>query len=308
MKTDRREFLKTSAASIAGVALFPACAANDTPIFRISLAEWSVNKLIFGGTMDHLDFAIEAKKHGIEAIEYVNQFFMDKAQDRGYLGEMKARAEGEGVTSLLIMCDNEGILGHPEEKERIQAVENHKKWVEAAAFLGCHTVRVNGYSTGRAGGTSNFDDDMKLVADGLRRLCEFASDYEMSIVIENHGGLSSNGKWLAGVIEMADHSLAGTLPDFGNFKIDDFESYDSYRGVKELMPFATGVSVKPRVWDDNQNQSDLDYERMMRIVLDAGFRGYCGIEYGPDGRQWEGIAEVQQALLETRESLQVSYS
>ena len=258
--------------------------------------------------MDNLDFAKETKKHGIDAVEYVNQFFMDKAEDKKYLKEMKTRAEGEGVKSLLIMCDREGALGHPDKKERMQTVENHKKWVTAARYLGCHTIRVNGYASDGNNHVPNFEEDMKRVADGLHQLCVFADDHGINVVIENHGGLSSSGKWLAGVIKAADHPRAGTLPDFGNFKMNDMESYDSYRGVEELMPYATGVSVKPTVWDDDLNSSELDYERMMRIVLDAGYRGYCGIEHGPRGTEWEGIAKVKKALEKTRDKLTDTYS
>lgn len=305
----RRQFLKKAAAVSLGLGAMHAGAealfAKD-PLFKISLAEWSLNPLLFSGKMDHLDFAKDARKHGIEAIEYVNQFFMDKAQDKAYLREMKYRADGEGVRSVLIMCDREGMLGHSEEAERIQTVENHKKWVEAAKYLGCHTIRVNGYTNERPG--QNAKEDMKLVADGLRRLCEFADGYDVSVVIENHGGNSSDGKWLAGVIKGADHPRAGTLPDFGNFQIKKGKSYDSYRGVKELMPYATGVSVKPTVWNDKAKQSDLDYEKMMRIVLDAGYRGYCGIEYGPKGSEWEGIMKVKQNLIDVRDKLMASYS
>ncbi len=288
--------------------LSPAFSFAADPIYKISLAQWSLNPLLFSGKMDHLDFATDAKKHGIEAVEYVNQFFMDKAKDMAYLKEMKTRAEGEGVTSVLIMCDNEGALGHPEEKERIQTVDNHKKWVDAAKYLGCHTIRVNGYSLGQLTGESDYDEEMKLVADGLRRLCEYADPQGISVVIENHGGLSSNAKWLVGVIEMADHSRAGALPDFGNFAINEFESYDSYRGVEELMPYATGVSVKTRAYDDDHNASPLDYERMMRIVLDAGYRGYCGIEHTDRGNEWAGVMEVKKALMETRDKLTADYS
>jgi len=308
MTSNRRDFLKTAAATAAGLAIVPSVSLQAKPIFKISLAQWSLNPLLFSGELDNLDFAKVSKEHGIEAIEYVNQFFMDKAEDMKYLKEMKMRADGEGVTSLLIMCDREGALGHPDEKERMQTVENHKKWVTAAKYLGCHTIRVNGYANADRNHVPDFDDDMKRVADGLHHLCVFADDHDISVVIENHGGLSSHGKWLAGVIKAADHPRAGTLPDFGNFRMNEMESYDSYRGVKELMPFATGVSVKPRVWDDDLNESDLDYEKMMRIVLDAGYRGYCGIEHGPRGAEWEGIMKVKKALMVARDALTEQYS
>ena len=308
MNTTRRSFLKTTATTAAGLAIIPAFPAQVKPIFKISLAQWSINPLLFSGEIDNLDFAKVTKAHGIDAVEYVNQFFMDKAEDMNYLREMKTRADGEGVTSILIMCDREGALGHPDKKERMQTVENHKKWVTAAKYLGCHTVRVNGYASDGNNHEPNYEEDMKRVADGLHHLCVFADDHDISVVIENHGGLSSNGNWLAGVIKAADHPRAGTLPDFGNFRITQGESYDSYRGVEELMPFATGVSVKPRVWDDEYNESDLDYERMMRIVLDAGYRGYCGIEHGPRGAEWEGVMKVKKALEDARDALSESYS
>lgn len=299
MPLSRRAFLKRSAAAAAGVAasagILPAIASE--PLYRISLAEWSLNRPLFAGTLDHLDFARTARSLDIEAIEYVNQFFMDKARDAAYLQEMKRRADGEGVRSVLIMCDNEGRLGDPDAAARAQAVENHHKWVEAAAFLGCHSIRVNGYSEG------SFEEQQRLVADGLGRLAEFAEQHGLSVLIENHGGYSSHAKWLAGVMERADRPNVGTLPDFGNFRIDEDESYDSYQGVAELMPYAKGVSVKPRVWDFHSNQSDLDYVRMMKIVVDAGYHGYCGIEHGEKDRELASIAEIRDRLLAAREEL-----
>ena len=299
---NRRAFLKKSALAAAGLGLVgrmqPTWSApRDEELFKVSLAQWSLNRSLFGGKIDHLDFARIAAENGIMGIEYVNQFFMDKAEDMAYLGEMKTRAEGQGVQSVLIMCDREGRLGDPDEKVRVQAVENHHKWVTAAKFLGCHSIRVNGYSAG------SYDEQMKLVADGLHRLCAFGDQHDIDVIIENHGGYSSNGKWLSGVMEKADHPRAGTLPDFGNFRIKEGESYDSYRGVEELMPYATGVSVKPRVWDDHGNESDLDYVRMMHIVLNAGYHGFCGIEHGPADAEIEGIRAVHEQLKIARTQL-----
>lgn len=317
---NRREFIKKSAITSLGISLamnVKASTSNssDDPIFKISLAEWSLNKLLFKDKMDHLDFAPMARKNGIDGIEYVNQFFMDKATDKKYLQEMKTRAESEGVKSLLIMCDREGALGALDEKERMQTVENHKKWVDAAALLGCHSIRVNGFSTGSFGARpTNFYEAMKYVADGLHHLCVYADQANINVIIENHGGHSSYAPWLMDVMKLADHSRAGTLPDFGNFSIQRVEdseeiiSYDSYLGTKELMPLAKGVSVKPTVWDHKGNRSELDYMKMMRIVLDAGYRGYCGIEHGQEGRIWESIEEVKAKLGEVRETLTGEYT
>lgn len=314
---NRRDFIKKTGIATAffglGLGNQAFSMAPRADLYKISLAEWSVNKLLFSEKMDHLDFPVLAKKHGIHAVEYVNQFFMDKAKDQAYLREMKTRAEGEGVTSVLIMCDREGQLGAADASERATTVENHKKWVEAAKFLGCHAIRVNGYSSVDYSSDRNaFKESMNLVADGLHQLCEFADTMDIGVTIENHGGFSSNGKWLSGVMKAADHPRAGTLPDFGNFQISrndgDPISYDSYKGVKELMPYAQGVSVKTTVWDGKGNQSPLDYEKMMRIVLKAGYRSYCGIEYGESGREWESIVEVREKLEATEKALQDSFS
>ncbi len=310
--TNRRNFLKTSGLATAALGLglpqLSFAMAKADPPFKISLAEWSVNRLIFGDKLDHLDFPLEAKKHGIHAVEYVNQFFMDKAEDRTYLTEMNTRCQNEDITQVLIMVDREGMLGAKSESDRMKAVENHKKWIEAAKFLGCHTVRVNGYSDiDWSENPADADEASKLVSDGIRKLCEFADPHDIHIVIENHGGFSSNGKWLAETIRNADHRLAGTLPDFGNFRIGTLDekalSYDSYRGVDELMPLATGVSMKPKVWDDAGNESELDYERMMKIVLSHDYHRYVGIEHGEKDREWESIVEIRVNLDMIRRTL-----
>jgi sugar phosphate isomerase/epimerase len=305
---NRREFLTLSAGAY--LMTMPVAARKPAkgaePLYKISLAEWSINRSLFAGRMQHLDFAKIAKSVGIDAIEYVNQFFKDKAKDKAYLRDMNARAKAEGVTQVLIMCDGEGNLGDPDAAKRQTAVENHHKWVEAAKFLGCHTIRVNGYSAGSP------EEQMKLVADGMRKLCEFADDHDINVVIENHGGLSSNAKWLVQTIKSVKHRRAGTLPDFGNFRIagpsrqnlsTKLESYDSYVGVAEMMPLAKGVSVKPRVWDFEGHSSDIDLLRMMKIVVDAGYRGHVGIEYGPEGRELEGITELRGQLETVRDRL-----
>lgn len=308
----RRQFLAHTAAAPAAAALaalWPAplrAAQGKAPLYKISLAQWSINQPLRKGTLQHLDFAKIAKSVGIDAIEYVNQFFMDKATDAAYLADMNARAKGEGVTQVLIMCDNEGRLGDPDAAKRQQAVENHHKWVTAAKTLGCHSIRVNAYSTGTA------DEQQKLVADGLHKLCLFADPHGLNVIIENHGGMSSNAKWLMQTIKQADHKRAGTLPDFGNFSISrpsqtnpdaKLESYDSYVGVQEMMPLAKGVSVKPTVWDFKGNSGPIDLARMMKIVIDAGYHGYCGIEHGPAGRELDGVRELREQLAVTRTQL-----
>ncbi len=275
----RRELLTHMLGGAAGLAFFnavgqPGRADDKKPLYEISLAEWSLHKTLFGGKLDHLDFAKTSKNDfGIDAVEYVNQFFKDKATDQDYLAELKKRAEGEGVKSLLIMIDGEGKLGDSDDANRTQAVENHYKWVEAAKFLGCHSIRVNAASSG------SYEEQVKLAADGLRRLAEFGDQHEINVIVENHGGLSSNGAWLAEVMKTVDHPRMGTLPDFGNFNLGNGKEYDRYQGVEELMPFAKAVSAKSHDFDDQGNETHTDYVRMMKIVLAAKYHGYVGIEY-----------------------------
>ncbi len=269
-----------------------ATAADKKPLFEISLAEWSLHRTIFGGKLDNLDFAKSAKHdYGINAIEFVNQFFKDKAKNSEYLTELKKRADGEGVKMLLIMCDGEGALGDADEKKRQTAVENHFKWVEAAKFLGCHSIRVNAQSSG------SYDEQVERAADGLRKLSEFSAQHGLNVIVENHGGLSSNGEWLAKVMKKVDHKRCGTLPDFGNFRVSKDEMYDRYKGVTELMPFAKAVSAKSHDFNEAGDETQTDYLKMMKIVLAAGYKGYVGIEYeGGKLSEPEGVRATKKLL------------
>lgn len=268
------------------------------PLYKVSLAQWSINRPLFGGQMQHLDFARIAKSVGIDAIEYVNQFFKDKAEDRTYLAELKRRADGEGVRSLLIMIDAEGDLGDADPVRRTRAVESHHKWVEAARFLGCHSIRVN------ARGEGTPEEQKAQAVDGLRRLAEFGARHDLNVIVENHGGLSSNGAWLADLIRRVDHPRCGTLPDFGNFSLGDGKEYDRYQGVREMMPFARGVSAKSHDFDAEGNETRTDYRRMLGIVLDAGYRGFVGIEYEGDRLpEPEGIRATKGLLERVRAEL-----
>jgi len=292
----RRSFLKSSAAAATVAAVGTAAAAavfRPAAKFEISIAEWSLHKSLFDKKVSHLDFSKIAKEEfGIEAVEYVNQFFKDKAKDKDYLAELNKRAHDLGVKQLLIMIDGEGHLGDANAEKRKQAVENHFKWVEAAKELGCHSIRVN------AGSSGSYDDQMKQAADGLRKLSEFGAQHGLNVIVENHGGLSSNGKWLTGVMKLVDLPNCGTLPDFGNFRISGDEEYDRYTGVKELMPFAKAVSAKSHDFDEKGNETHTDYFKMMKIVLDAGYSGFVGIEY--EGSKLDEYAGVRatKALLE----------
>jgi len=306
-RPERRNFLAAAAAAgtaaWAGTALADhhekGHAEHDHPLFKISLAQWSFVTLFKGGELDNLDFPkVAQEEFGIEAVEWVNQFFYDKGSDKAYLNEMKSRCEDQGVKSLLIMIDREGSIGEPDPKDRREVVEKHFKWVEAAKLLGCHSIRVNAYSKG------TFLEQMQYVSDGLRQLCEFADQHDINVLVENHGGNSSNAAWLCSVMELTDHPRVGTLPDFGNFKLGDGEQYDRYKGVMQMMPYAKGVSAKSTRFDDQGNDIDTDYRRMLGIVTGWGYDGYVGIEFGGGTHpKKEGVRLTLDLLKKVREEL-----
>jgi L-ribulose-5-phosphate 3-epimerase len=300
MKT-RRDFLAGSAALGAGLLVeagAQAPAPSPAEPFTLSLAEWSLHRALRGGELDHLDLAQKARSFGIDAVEYVNQFFMERAPDFAYLEEMKRRAEDAGVTSVLIMIDGEGDLADADDARRRKAVERHFKWAVAARYLGCHSIRVN------AAGTGEPDEQMKRAADSLNALAGLAEPYQVNVLVENHGGLSSNGAWLAGVMRLAANPRVGTLPDFGNFEVAKDQWYDRYQGVAELMPFAKAVSAKSHAFDAAGEETRTDYLRMLRIVVGAGYHGRLGIEFEGDGiSEDEGIKRTLELLLRVRERL-----
>lgn len=290
---NRRSFLTTSLTATAGIFLVSPAFGNFAPdgLFKFSLAEWSFHKTISAKEMENLQFPVAARQLGFDAVEYVNQFFFDKAKEKKYLAELKKICKNEGVKSLLIMCDNEGKVGHPDKNERAKTVENHKKWIDAAAFLGCHSVRVN------AGSQGTFEEQQKYAADGLFQLCEYSDKAGLNVIVENHGGLSSNADWLVGVMKLTNHPKIGTLPDFGNFRISQSEMYDRYKGVELLMPYAKGVSAKSHNFDADGNETEIDFPRMLKIVADSGYRGYIDVEYeGSILPEKEGVIATKKLL------------
>jgi L-ribulose-5-phosphate 3-epimerase len=285
---NRRTFLASSAAALAlGPAATAALAAQPSPPFRISLAQWSFHKALRAREFDHLDFARVARRDfNLDAIEYVNSFFKDKATNAAYLADMNQRAADHGVYQHLIMIDGEGALGDPDAAKRTQAIDNHRQWLDAAKTLGCATIRVNAQSSGTP------EEQEQLAADGLRRLVEIADPLEINVIVENHGGLSSHGDWLVRVMQRVNHPRMGTLPDFGNFY-----EYDRYTGVADMMPYAKAVSAKAHDFDASGNETRTDYARMLRIVLGAGFSGWVGIEYeGSTLSEREGVSATLRLL------------
>lgn len=319
MKKTRRTFIKKSGQAALGFGFLglTSCGEGQKPteekkeptqeevkelFFKISLAQWSLHKALgrnkdIKATMDNLDFAAKARSFGIDGLEYVNQFFKDKAEDKDYLNEMIKRADDNGCKNLLIMIDGEGHLGATDEKERNQAVENHYKWVDAAKHLGCHSIRVN------AAGEGTAEEVAAAAVLGLGKLAEYGKSAGLNVIVENHGGYSSDGSWLAGVMKQINMDNCGTLPDFGNFCLERGEGwkcvkeYDRYKGIEELMPFAKAVSAKSNVFDDEGNERVMDYLRIMKMVKAHGYTGYVGIEYeGNELSEDEGIIATKKLL------------
>jgi len=278
--------------------------APETPeglFFQISLAQWSLHKTFWFGKLDNLDFAATARnKFGIGAVEYVNQFFSDKAEDTAYLADMKRRAADNDVKNLIIMIDNEGSLAILNEAARKKAIENHYKWIDAANFLGCHSIRVN------AAGKGNRESVAEAAIDSLGTLCEYGEKEGINIIVENHGGYSSDPTWLVDVIQKVGKKNCGILPDFGNFYISlwPYRKYDRYDGMKQLMPFAKGVSAKSHDFNREGKDKSTDFKRVLQIVRDSGFTGHIGIEYeGYKLSEEAGIKASKQLLIQSGLSL-----
>ncbi|MBA7540197.1 hypothetical protein ES705_32491 [subsurface metagenome] len=295
MNKSRRKFIKNIAITSVAVGIAPSVikasqSEEKEMFFKISLAQWSLHRKLRAGELDHLDFPAYTKNNfDIHTVEYVSPFF--KGHDESYLSQLKQRTEDIGVKNLLIMVDAEGNLGDLNEEARIKSVENHYKWIEAAKFLGCHSIRVNARGRGTA------EEVAVAAVDGLGRLTEYGAKENINVIVENHGGYSSNGEWLSGVIKKVNHPNCGTLPDFANFRISEDEEYDRYQGVEELMPFAKGVSAKSHEFDEDGNEIHTDYFKMLKIVKEAGYTGYIGVEYeGRELSEDEGIIATKQLL------------
>ncbi|WP_445957756.1 sugar phosphate isomerase/epimerase family protein [Yeosuana sp.] len=280
---------------------------KKAPFFKLSLAQWSLHKAINEGeTLDPVDFAQKASSFGFEGIEYVSQLYKKKIETIGMdslLNILNTNSKKYKVKNLLIMVDGEGDLASVDELKRDEAVENHKKWVDAAAFLGCHSIRVNLSGT--------FDPEIWKVAafDGLSKLASYAAEQNINVIVENHGGLSSNAAMLVGVIQKVNTSNCGVLPDFGNFCIkkvgsECVDDYDRYKGVEEMMPYAKAVSAKSYAFDKNGFETTIDYAKMLQIVKNAGYTGFIGVEFeGSEISEEEGIKLTKELLLKVEEQL-----
>ena len=283
---------------------------TSTPFFELSLAQWSMHRMIRNDGADPYGFAEAAKGWGFSGLEYVSQLYRKELEAADYsddamqafVDRCNAEAEKHGVTNLLIMVDGEGDLASDAEATRNEAIERHKKWVDAAAGMGCHSIRVN------LNGSDETEAWVANSVDGLGRLAAYAGEKNINVIVENHGGLSSNASLLARVMEEIGRDNCGTLPDFGNFCIRRkdpsnwragcADEYDRYKGVTELMPHAKAVSAKSHDFDAEGNETNTDYVRMLQIVKDAGYTGFIGVEYeGSELSEEEGILATRDLLI-----------
>lgn len=283
-----------------------------TPFFKLSLAQWSLHRAIQDEGMNPLDFAQKANELGFEGIEYVTQLYTEQIEAMGMealLDSLKTKSEKYGQENVLIMVDGEGDLAAVDEKERNTTVENHKKWVDAAQFLGCHSIRVNLFGTNDPAVWEN------VAVDGLSKLSDYAATKNINVIVENHGWLSSNAPLLMNVINKVNKPNCGTLPDFGNFCIKrakgarwgecEEEYPDIYKGVQEMMPAAKAVSAKSHDFDDTTGEeTNIDYKKMLQIVKDAGYTGFIGVEYeGKRLGEVAGINATKKLLIEASKKL-----
>jgi sugar phosphate isomerase/epimerase len=304
MEETRRDFIKKMGMAAVATALpfrpsSAAVATSKKDWFKISLAEWSFHNALQKGTMTNLDFPLMAKKDfGIDIVEYVSLFFDHKETDMNYLKQLKQLTIDNGITNHLIMVDGEGELGNLDQKKRSTAVENHYKWIDAAKYLGCKTIRVNAGGRGTAAAVKD------ALIQGLGKLTAYGQAQKINVIVENHGGYSSNAAWLASVIKGVDNKYCGTLPDFGNFRISATEKYDLYQGVTELLPYAKGISAKSHQFDANGNETEKDYERLFKIIKESSFKGIVGIEWEGSGMsESEGIKATKKLLEKVRMQL-----
>lgn len=260
---------------------------------RLSVAQWSLHRMLKEGTLAPIDFPQFVRTtFGIAAVEYVSTFYRAMAADGGWLSDLRKRADAAGVSSLLIMCDGEGDMGDPDTSARRTAVEAHRRWLDAAAALGCHSIRVNARSVGTAA------EQRALCADGLARLSAIALPMKLNVLVENHGGRSCDGEWVASVIREVGATNCGTLPDFGNFLCDDGTTADRYAGVAAMMPFARAVSAKSHDFNADGFETATDYPKMMGVVRSARYAGWIGVEYeGKRLSEVDGTKATRDLLL-----------
>jgi L-ribulose-5-phosphate 3-epimerase len=273
--------------------------APKKPLFEISLGQWSLHRALQSGKLDNLDFPVVARKdYDIGSVEFVNTFFKDKARDLTYLHDLKNRAKDNGVRCGVIAVDGEGPLAHPDDDVRNKAVVRHRMWLNTAAFLGCHSVRVN------LDGEGSSRKQRDAAIDALNELGNYAEGLELRVLVMNHGGFSSNPAWLAEVVEKSAHKRVGTLPDFGNFTDADGKVADRYKGVETLMPWACAISAKTFDFDAKGDETTIDFHRLLKIVVEAKYRSWISVEYeGERLSEHDGIRATKKLMERVRDEL-----
>ena len=282
----RRNFLSVTLTAGIASSVFPSTnflKLNSIENLKISLAQWSLNKSIKNGKLPILDFAKKARSFDIEGIEFVSGLdtrdtdILERMSMNSLAKELIKRSDDYGIDNVLFMIDNQGDLASSNKNERFQAIDNHKRWIDLSAEIGCKTMRVN------LNGEKDLNKWTKNSVKSLTALNKYNEN--INVVVENHGGLSSSGKYLSNVMSKVKLENCGTLPDFGNFCMNGSpwgnctQMYDRYLGTEELMPYAHAVSAKSYDFDDEGNETSIDYKRMMEIVKRSGYQGYVGIEY-----------------------------
>ena len=301
----RKDFISLTGLTSLGF-IFPSEIIGKSTIEKnkISLAQWSMNKSFFSGKKNALKFPGFAAELGFEGVEYVNQFYFDHLESgsissknvRTLARKLNKNAKENDIANVLIMVDQEGELASNDSKKISRSIEQHKKWIELAAELNCESVRVN------LSGSENQEEWVKRSVDGLTGLAEFAKQHYLNIIVENHGGFSSNAMLLAKVMKKTNLDNCGTLPDFGNFCIEGgygtcAKWYDMYKGVAELMPYAKSVSAKTYNFDSDGNETKIDYKKMMKIVKDNSYKGFIGVEYEGHGlSEKDGILATKKLI------------
>jgi sugar phosphate isomerase/epimerase len=286
---NRRNFIGKAAiagacAGFASAATFPTVLAHPIPQKNgISLAAWSLIRSFRAGVWKLTDLhKICREDFNLDGLEYVNNFF--ESPRAGYLNRLNKNAKEFGIKNVLIMVDEEGNMAAKDKAERMQAAINHRKWIEIAAFLECHTIRCNARG---AGNTPAEDPDaIKRAAESFTALVEYAKEFKINVVIENHGGISSDPEWLPALCREIDSPHFGILPDFGNY----IQGVDFAEAVKKAMPYAKGVSVKAAWMTDGTHVPHWDLEACLKAAKDSGYQGFWGIESSlrrprPEGQQ-----------------------
>ncbi|MDG1337472.1 MAG: sugar phosphate isomerase/epimerase [Flavobacteriaceae bacterium] len=314
----RKEFIKLTSTGALGLSSFGylSCSSPKEIFFKLSLAQWSLNKSIREGGMSPYLFAEKSKELGFSGLEYVNQLYEDVMKSDNKSASLKKFIEKNNqlasdfeMENVLIMIDEEGDLAAEDEEQRLKSIDNHKLWIDTAAEMNCSSVRLNLY------GSKDVETWKELSIDSLSELGNHAKGTGLNVIVENHGRITSNIPELMNAINGVNMDNVGTLPDFGNFCMADegygsvFDGtcetvYDFYKGVEEMMPKAFAVSAKSNDFDENGDEKTIDYVKMLKIVQSFGYKGYIGVEYeGERLSEVDGIKATRDLLIKAGQSI-----